>query len=136
MSIGRRPGPRGAFRGSPGRSARRSSPGSASRRPPLHEDPGLQPERTVLAWGRTLLLFTTVAAVFLRWLPRYGALMLVLALLAAAVAGAIYVTQRLRYRRQSRGISDESLEPDVAAVLVTSAATCALGVLGVVVVLG
>ena len=101
-----------------------------------HRDPGLQPERTVLAWGRTLLLFATVAAVFLRWLPHYGGWMVVLAVLAALAAGSIYLTQRRRYGRQSRGVSAESLEPDVVAVVATTAATCVLGGLGVMVVLG
>jgi hypothetical protein len=90
----------------------------------------------VLSWGRTLLLFATVSAVFLRWLPHYGGWMVVLAFLAASTAAGIYLSQRRRYRRQSRGIRAGALEPDAVAVLATTAATCVLGGLGVWVVLG
>nr|WP_238148361.1 DUF202 domain-containing protein [Rothia halotolerans] len=96
----------------------------------------MQPERTVLSWGRTLLLFATVSAVFLRWLPHYGGWMVVLAFLAASTAAGIYLSQRHRYGRQSRGVSAGVLEPDAVAVLATTAATCVLGGLGVWVVLG
>lgn len=101
----------------------------------LHEDPGLQPERTVLSWGRTMLLFALVGAVFLRWLPHYGAWTLLLTLTCALVAATIYLTQRLRYNRQSRGVAHEQVEADAAAVLATTAATVGLGVLGILAVL-
>lgn len=101
----------------------------------LHADPGLQPERTVLSWGRTMMLFALVGAVFLRWLPHYGFWTLGLTLSCAVVAGGIYATQRRRYARQSRGIAAEQVEADVAAVLVTTLATLVLGVLGVLAVL-
>lgn len=41
-----------------------------------HGDPGLQPERTVLAWGRTTLTLVTASAIFLRWIPEHGPLVL------------------------------------------------------------
>lgn len=107
----------------------------AGRTAALHGDPGLQPERTVLSWGRTMLLFALVGAVFLRWMPHYGNWTVLLSLLCAAVAAGIYLTQRVRYRRQSRGVAAEQVEADVVAVLATTGAVVALGVLGVVAVL-
>ena len=32
-------------------------------------DAGLQPERTIFAWNRTMVSFLVVSAVFLRWRP-------------------------------------------------------------------
>ncbi|GAA3057909.1 MULTISPECIES: DUF202 domain-containing protein [Actinomycetes] len=101
----------------------------------LHGDPGLQPERTVLSWGRTMLLFALIGAVFLRWMPHYGLWTLLLTLVCAGVAAGIYLTQRLRYRRQSRGVQQEKVEADVVAVLSTTGAVVALGVLGLFAVL-
>ncbi|MCH8560863.1 DUF202 domain-containing protein [Nesterenkonia sp. LB17] len=102
---------------------------------PMHADPGLQPERTVLSWGRTMMLFALVGAVFLRWLPHYGFWTVGLTLSCAVVAGAIYLTQRRRYSRQSRGIAAERVEADVPAVLVTTLAVVVLGILGLLAVL-
>lgn len=92
-----------------------------------HHDPGLQPERTVLAWGRTLLGFTMVSAVFLRWLPHYGAWMLVLVATAGLTSAVIHGSQRRRYRRQVRGIHTNGLRADVTGVLALTAATLGLG---------
>lgn len=102
---------------------------------PLHADPGLQPERTVLSWGRTMLLFALVGAVFLRWMPYYGLWTLALSAGCAIVAGGIYLTQKLRYSRQSRGIAEGRVEADVRAVLATTCATIALGVMGLLAIL-
>jgi uncharacterized membrane protein YidH (DUF202 family) len=103
--------------------------------PPPHGDPGLQPERTTMAWGRTLMSFVVVSAVFLRWLPHHGPFVLVLFGLAVVTAVAIYLTQRPRYTRSARGIAEEESAPEVGAVLATATAVVALGALGLYVVL-
>ena len=103
--------------------------------PGPHGDPGLQPERTTLAWGRTMMALVTVSAIFLRWLPHHGLPILLLFAVSAAAAGAIYATQRRRYRASARGIRQESVDADTSAVLWTAGAAVALGVLGIVVVL-
>ena len=86
-------------------------------RPPLHEDPGLQPERTVMSWGRTLLALFVASMMFLRWYPTEGPITLVPALLCAVAGMIIHVTQRRRYAVQSEGISRERVRADVWAVL-------------------
>lgn len=98
-------------------------------------DPGLQPERTVLAWGRTLISFLVVSSVFLKWLPHYGEPLLLLVALAGLVSGGIFLSQRRRYHRMAHGLSAGVVSADVVAVLVTAAATLALGTSGLIVVL-
>ena len=103
--------------------------------PGPHGDPGLQPERTTLAWGRTMMALVTVSAIFLRWLPRHGFPILLLFGVSAGTAAAIYLTQRRRYSARARGISQERVEADMPAVLWTAFAGLALGALGIGVVL-
>ncbi len=83
----------------------------------LHEDPGLQPERTVMSWGRTLLALFVASMMFLRWYPTEGPLTLVPALLCGVAGLIIHVTQRRRYTLQSHGIRQERVRADVWAVL-------------------
>lgn len=101
----------------------------------MHSDAGLQPERTTLAWGRTMMALVTVSAIFLRWLPHHGFPILVLFAVAIAAAAGIYLTQRRRYRTSSRGISEEKVNAEPTAVLWTAFAAVTLGVLGITVVL-
>jgi len=100
-----------------------------------HEDPGLQPERTTLAWGRTMMALVTVSAIFLRWLPHHGLPILMLFAVSATAAAAIYITQRRRYSASARGIRQETVDADTSAVLWTATAAVALGGLGIAVVL-
>lgn len=101
--------------GRPATPGRRTAPG-------LHADPGLQPERTTLAWSRTLLALVVCGALFLRWVPRHGAFPLILSALTAILALVIVAGQARRYRRSARGISSGRTSADVAAVVGTSAA--------------
>lgn len=93
----------------------------------LHSDPGLQPERTVMAWGRTLLALLTVSAIFLRWLPTHGPFVLALISMAVVAAAWIFATQRIRYRRTSHGINAEHINANVPAVFSLSATVVLLG---------
>ncbi|MGO4493644.1 DUF202 domain-containing protein [Arthrobacter sp. 2YAF22_2] len=101
----------------------------------MHQDPGLQPERTVLSWGRTALALFAAALVFLRWLPHYGLWILVLVGVAGSIAAGIYTTQRGRYSARVRGIAAEGFHSDVAAVFWTSGSVLLLGTLGMVILL-
>jgi uncharacterized membrane protein YidH (DUF202 family) len=96
---------------------------------PGHQDPGLQPERTLLSWGRTAMALFVAALFFLRWLPHYGVSILVLVAAAAATAGGIYATQRSRYSVRVHGIAAERFHPDVSAVFWTSGSVLLLGIL-------
>ncbi|GER22793.1 membrane protein [Zafaria cholistanensis] len=95
----------------------------------LHEDPGLQPERTVMAWGRTMLSLFVASAVFLRWLPHYGPAVVLLMLLSGLAAAGIYASQQRRYRNGSEGIRAGRVEADIVAVVSTGASVAVLGVL-------
>ena len=113
-----------------------------SRERPTHDDPGLQPERTSLAWGRTLLALVVAAALLLRWLPHHGLaaadhyVAAVLPLAAAAVlALGIWLRQGLRYRRGARSVALESSAPDPLEILAISAAVVVLGALSLLTIL-
>lgn len=88
-----------------------------SRSAALHTDPGLQPERTVMSWARTLMALCVAALFFVRWYPEEGVVTFVPTLLCAVAAVAIHTSQRSRYAVQANGISTEKVRADVWAVL-------------------
>lgn len=97
----------------------------------LHTDPGLQPERTTLAWGRTMMALVAASLLFLRWLPEHGAFVGVPVGVALAAALAINASQRARYRHSSTGIHREQARADVVAVFVTAGVVSLLAGLGI-----
>lgn len=97
----------------------------------LHADPGLQPERTTLAWGRTMMALVGTSLLFLRWLPDHGWFVGFPLGVALTAALAINASQRVRYRRRSTGIHTESVQADVVAVLSASAVVAVLAALGI-----
>lgn len=103
--------------------------------PPTHTaaalDPGLQPERTSLAWSRTWLAMVTVSAVFLRWLPHYGPGMLLLPLLTLLAAVGVALTQRHRTHRDVLGIQQDRGVADPLPPLLLLLLVLALGAAGV-----
>lgn len=106
-----------------------------SRERPTHDDPGLQPERTSLAWARTLLALVVAAALLLRWLPHHG-LAAVLPLAAAALlALGLWLRQGLRYRRGVHSVAREASAPDPVEIVAISAAVVVLGVLSLLTIL-
>lgn len=100
-----------------------------------HHDPGLQPERTILSWGRTLMAMVVVAAIFLRWVPAHGVAALALVPLVLIPVTLVYLTQRRRYLRMDAGIRSERVEADVWGIFATSGAIMLTGILGILVVL-
>ena len=101
----------------------------------LVRDSGLQPERTSLAWGRTMTALVGSSLLFLRWVPTYGWFAGTLVAAALAAALGIYVSQRRRYARSVAGISRGRVDADVVAVMSTSLAVFAMGALGIYTVL-
>ncbi|GGC79747.1 membrane protein [Tersicoccus solisilvae] len=102
---------------------------------PATADPGLQPERTTLAWSRTALSLLVASAVGLRWLPHYGPAMLALPLVTVAAAVVVLTTARRRHTRSVHGIHREEVHAAVGPVAGMTLVCLALGVVGLVLVL-
>lgn len=100
-----------------------------------HADPGLQPERTLLSWTRTLMLMLVVGGFFIRWAPYYGAVVLGLFGAAALVAVGVWAGQRRRYALADAGIAAEQYPPAVGGALSLSLAVMGLGGVALVLVL-
>jgi uncharacterized membrane protein YidH (DUF202 family) len=89
-------------------------------------DPGLQPERTSLAWSRTVLGYLVVATICLRAAPRIGPVGVVSAGAYLTVAVAIACSTTARYHHRVRGMHSQQSQPPLGAVVALSAATTAL----------
>ncbi|MBG6183919.1 uncharacterized membrane protein YidH (DUF202 family) [Arthrobacter sp. CAN_A214] len=100
-----------------------------------HPDPGLQPERTWLAWGRTMLAMVVVSLLFLRWIPGYGGFPAILIGVAMISAGGVSFRQRRRYLRIDEGVEMERVHADAVAVLAVGASIIVLALLSAYVIL-
>lgn len=97
-------------------------------------DPGLQPERTVLAWGRTLMALVVVGALFVRWLPSAGIWALVPLLVALLGGGAIFAARSRMQRRAIRSIVEERADASVASVLALTGLVVVIGLSAILVI--
>ncbi|WP_449433351.1 DUF202 domain-containing protein [Pseudomonas putida] len=85
--------------------------------PIAHTDPGLQPERTLLAWRRTILAMVVCSCFFLRWVPHHHLLAMAPALLCLLTASLAWVRLRRRYNAQVSGLCVEVLAAGVGVHL-------------------
>lgn len=90
-------------------------------------DPGLQLERTLLAWGRTCLALAAVAVVTIRYLvPVHGAIVLAGGTAGLVLAGGAYYAAARRYRTAHRRLIREAGLPGGAAPIMALAGTTVL----------
>ncbi|MGP6175056.1 DUF202 domain-containing protein [Corynebacterium sp. A21] len=95
-----------------------------------HADPGLQPERTVLSWTRTVVSLMIVSAILLRWSPYFPSVIYGVIALMAGLAITIYSTQQRRYARAGLGIAEERIEPSIGSVCLLTTAMLLFGMAG------
>lgn len=98
-------------------------------------DPGLQPERTALSWGRTALAMLVCSSVLLRWSSAYPGIIFTVVVLLAALAVIIIVLNRRVYRHEAVHLANEHSAPNTAAVVAMTLAMCVLGGMGLYVVI-
>ncbi|WP_205299613.1 DUF202 domain-containing protein [Pantoea sp. Tr-811] len=91
-----------------------------------HVDDGLQPERTLLAWRRTILAMVVCSCFFLRWVPHHRWLAVVPAVLCLLAAGAAWLRLRRRYQRHVVGLRAETIASGVAVNLMLAVCVTAL----------
>ena len=97
-------------------------------RTPLRDDPGLQPERTTLAWQRTAIAYVAAALLFMRWATQHGPVVAITVAVAAVVAAWTFAHTRARLRRTEREFPHCAPEPATIDVLALTVGTALLGV--------
>lgn len=92
-------------------------------------DPGLQPERTLLAWRRTCLAFVVASAVALRFtVGSFGVVAVIISLVTAGLSAAAYFLMAHGYRRVHRALTAEDQPPSPGIpIAFACAATLLLG---------
>lgn len=96
---------------------------------------GLQPERTSLAWHRTMGAMLTAGVMFLRWVPAYGWLAVLMTGLAATAAVVIGMNRARRYRLHTHGLAGRRIDADLTGVGLTAGGIVLIGALGLYAVL-
>lgn len=93
-------------------------------------DPGLQTERTLLAWRRTCLAFGVVSLVAMRFTVEAAGVLAVFAgVLGAGLAVSAYIAAAIGYRRANTALrSTGSLDHGAAPIALATAAALVLGV--------
>lgn len=96
-----------------------------------HDDPGLQPERTLLAWRRTLMTLLVVCTIYLRWIPHFG-LIAILPIIVSLIAGLlIQIALNARYRKSARGLRQERIPAPLREVMVLGGLVMVLSLVGI-----
>lgn len=73
-----------------------------------HDDPGLQPERTSLAWLRTGAVLGAVVLGFMRFVPGPGPVVAVIGSVCLVPVVVLLATARAGHRARVRGFVDGS----------------------------
>ncbi|MDH6679714.1 uncharacterized membrane protein YidH (DUF202 family) [Rhodococcus sp. LBL1] len=102
---------------------------------PAHQDPGLQPERTTLAWVRTAASLAAVAFLCLRYVPGSSVVVQVIGIWAIAAASVVVVTARRRYERVSEHFGAGRVVYPFAIMLGLAVTVVALAAVSAVVIL-
>jgi uncharacterized membrane protein YidH (DUF202 family) len=97
-------------------------------------DPGLQPERTLLAWRRTCLAFVLASAVAVRFTVEIaGPIAVVIGVLGALLALGAYVGVHRRYRAALRSlVTRDVLDTGALPMLAATLAALAIGLIAAV----
>ena len=93
-----------------------------------HAGPGLQAERTSLAWSRTLIGLVAVIALCVRTTAHLPTTALLSAAPYAVAAALVALRQGVRYRRASGGLGSQSVTASVFDVFVLAGTTVGLAV--------
>lgn len=93
-------------------------------------DPGLQPERTLLAWRRTCLSFAIASAVAVRFtVESVGVVAVAAGIVGVALSLVAFAIVSRRYRNATRSLSSSGiLSTDAVPLLIVTVAAVLLGV--------
>lgn len=93
----------------------------------MTRDEGLQAERTLMAWGRTLIALIGTGLLLLRWLPTHGYTVLLVVSVNVGVAATIWLTQKRRYLRLLNTMEGRSSYTSLGTVLGLAAMSLLIG---------
>lgn len=96
-----------------------------------HDDPGLQPERTLLAWRRTSMTLLVVCTLFLRWIPPFGLIALLPVIFSLTAGILVQIGLNARYRKSTKGLKQERIPAPFREVVVLGGTVIVLSLMGI-----
>lgn len=101
---------------------------------PIHEDPGLQPERTYLAWQRTILASSVCCLAIIKVISTFGVAVYLLSGILLSSFLVILLTQRRRYVQAVTTFKAGRVAPSPSSVLLLAATLLVFGIAEIVMV--